>query len=248
LTSDHRTINGSEDKEFSLFYYMIPRIVWLLSILSIYTHLRWFFVRVLNKKQVPYLASEIYLILWGLLIFYQLYDSPQVENCVALFSLECMTWAVAFAIYRLFDIMVFLGETYFIIYYKNIDCQGNFIESGLIGRWVFLLFINLFEIIACFAIIMANWGNSFSRCIVDPLTAFYQSILTITTLGYGEIHAVGDAAKIIVIAQLFYFLIFGLLLLPQVFSSMRVKQNLNIKMKTKIPDLFALGNKTKKVK
>jgi hypothetical protein len=104
------------------------------------------------------------------------------------------------------------------------DDKGYYLLARHVERWILLIFINIFEIVACFAVLYLFWGNDFCKKIETPLEAFYQSILTITTLGYGEIHANGQASQLLVIIQLFYFIFYFLLIAPLVFSSFRIKE------------------------
>jgi hypothetical protein len=85
--------------------------------------------------------------------------------------------------------------------------------------------MNIAEIALYFGVLYLKVGVGFSDQISDRLTALYQSLLTFTTLGYGEIHPVSQSAKLLVMFQLIYFIIFVLLVVPVVFSAVRVKEH-----------------------
>jgi hypothetical protein len=78
--------------------------------------------------------------------------------------------------------------------------------------------------VLCFAILFLYSGLQFNPSISDPVTALYQSALTFTTLGYGEITPVSNIAKWIVIFELAFFILFIGLKFPVAISMFRVKQ------------------------
>lgn len=109
----------------------------------------------------------------------------------------------------------------------RLDTHGHYILVRHVGRWIVMIFFNIFEIILYFSVLFMFFRGDFQEEIVDKVTAFYQSILTATTLGYGEIHPISRISKILVIFQLFYFIIFILMVLPVVLSAIRAKEVTN---------------------
>jgi len=80
------------------------------------------------------------------------------------------------------------------------------------------------QIPTCFAILLLRWSADSCPPICDPLTALYQSFLTFTTLGYGEIHPATGWGRALITVELLFFLIFLGLRLPLAVSVMRVKE------------------------
>ncbi len=50
------------------------------------------------------------------------------------------------------------------------------------------------------------------------MTAFYVSMVTMTTLGYGDITSITETTQLLVVAQLTYFLFFFVMVLPIILS------------------------------
>ncbi len=128
------------------------------------------------------------------------------------------------AIFRLFDLLVGLGRIIFIEREQRLDTQGHYLLVRDVSRWTILTFLHLIEISLYFGILYLKNGHGFDEQILDWITAIYQSVLTFTTLGYGEIHAHSSYAKILVILHLFYFMAFVLLIIPFIFSAIRAKE------------------------
>ena len=113
--------------------------------------------------------------------------------------------AATLAVVRLSDMMLGFLKPLFAGPYPYIEQLDRII----------LLLVNIFETTICFATLFLFWGHLWDPCISDWLTAYYQSILTLTTLGYGEIKPLaglaGDVARCLVFVQLWYTLVFLLL-------------------------------------
>lgn len=80
-----------------------------------------------------------------------------------------------------------------------------------------LLTANVIEVICCFATLFIYYGPSWDPQITDLISGLYQSMVTLSTLGYGDIKPAlgptGAAAKILVSVELVYsmvFLMFGI--------------------------------------
>lgn len=202
---------------------LVPCVKWIIGgirHLSVY-----YVVEYLNKRKwrhfekIPFWFPEVYVLGWSVLIFAALALIPQSSNLLVVL--------VALSTYRLLDIALALCKIIFIEREKREDEYGHYVVARNVSRWVILTFINIFEIIQCFAVLYLFWGHGFSKEITDPLSAFYHSIMTMTTLGYGHYCAESGMAKILVICQLIYFLMFILLVVPTVFSTVRAKELTN---------------------
>jgi voltage-gated potassium channel Kch len=82
------------------------------------------------------------------------------------------------------------------------------------------------EVILCFAIVYLNIGGSegvFNQKIENWVTALYYSMVTFASLGYGDILPLTEPAKLVVMAQIFFLLMFLALRLPLAVSVLRVQ-------------------------
>jgi hypothetical protein len=134
-------------------------------------------------------------------------------------------WLVLISIYVLFNI--FLSAANDLIENPVINkfqkCS-YFIEIRNPVRWLLLSTINIAQIVLSFGLLFLVYGVQFEPQITDSTTAIYQSLITFTTLGYGEIIPVCNFGKKIVILELSYFLLFLVLKLPAVLSAFEVKR------------------------
>ena len=137
------------------------------------------------------------------------------------------SWLIVFvAIYRVLDILAKIG----IMIFKDSEVIKSdtghyiFLPTRNPERWVILILLNIFEIVMCYAVLCLKFGNNFCQKITDPITAIYQSMLTFTTLGYGEITPQNAISKIIVITQLGFFILIVLLVAPRIFSLLRTER------------------------
>jgi len=196
---------------------IVERIIIIISKLSIYEWVvalkKW------DRKDIPARFTELYIFIWVVSIITTLISIPR--------SSVLFYFVIFLSIYRLIDILIVQSTIIFINF--KIDKGKYYIETRNPRRLIILSFINMFEVVLCFSVLFLACGNGFCKPISDCLTAFYQSIQTITTLGYGEIHANNALSKLLVIFQLLYFLYFFFLILPRIFSAIQVKQKINRK-------------------
>jgi hypothetical protein len=106
---------------------------------------------------------------------------------------------------------------------------GPIVHEGFIGirhpqRWLFATFLVAVQTVLSFAILQTFYGKQFNPTIEDPFTAFYFSTSTFTTLGYGDIHPLCWKSRMLVVAELFYFLLFLSLKLPVAVSLIKTKR------------------------
>jgi len=198
----------------SLLLIIYCYIVNLLSLLSINLLLRkkiWDS----RRKYVPFCFNEIYVTVWALLIsvsLFVIYPNTFLFRIIYYLSL-----------YRLSELIILLSR--YILVEPEIR-EDEFKNRVLIrkpNRWTLIIFINIYEIIFCFAFVYLYYGKMFQLPIIHPITAVYHSIMTLTTLGYGDIHPNCIESQLIVSIQLFYFLLFFLFIAPIVFSTIRTK-------------------------
>ncbi len=123
------------------------------------------------------------------------------------------------AVYGLLDILgVTLDELL-----QPIKLGSNYIRIRSISRWLILAGVNIFQIILCFAILIKLYGNQYCPEIQEWKTAIYQSILTFTTLGYGDYRPISEISKFLVFFQLSFFLLILGFKLPVAISVIKVK-------------------------
>lgn len=167
-----------------------------------------------NGRRLPYWCVE----LWSALNL--------LAQCVALFVIAAGHWtAVGIAFYGLAGVMAALLRDAVYSPLKNSDQEGGFISIRNRPRWMVLAYLALVQVALCFAILFLAWGTDFRPPITDPVTALYQSAVTLTTLGYGDILPGSPAGKKLVVAELFFFLAFLGVRLPLAVSVLRVKSS-----------------------
>ena len=87
-----------------------------------------------------------------------------------------------------------LGETIFYVA-SLIFVSDMFVKPRSYRRNMLMLFFNYVEICLCFAVIYAGFDMLDGR-IFGPIDYIYFSIITATTIGYGDIHPATSLAKI----------------------------------------------------
>lgn len=145
--------------------------------------------------------------------------------CYALFStgLSLLSKSII-AIYVLVEVFGIAMKEIVISLQKCSDVKGEFIPVRNRLRWILMTMLNIIQIIFCFALLFLCNGQSFSPEIKKPLASLYQSILTLTTLGYGDIKPINDIGQIIVCCELIFFVLFVTIKLPIATSLIRVKK------------------------
>ena len=91
-------------------------------------------------------------------------------------------------------------------------------------RWLWLTLLSLIEVILSFAIIILFFGDQFKQPIQDPITAVYFSIVTFFTIGYGDIYPITHFAKLIVLVEIIYFLLFLSIKIPMIVATIKLKE------------------------
>jgi hypothetical protein len=104
------------------------------------------------------------------------------------------------------------------------DESGPFVGVREPRRWIIMAPIGLIPVILAFAILYLFYGRCFGPLpILEPLQAVYFSMVTLTTLGYGDYHPVNDVGRSLVVAELWFFILFLAIRLPIAVSVLRVK-------------------------
>jgi hypothetical protein len=145
-------------------------------------------------------------------------------------SMECMGltrgWLplvlIFFALWRILDIVQYAVNT--TLFDGLSGRPDNCVASR--ARMIVLAGVNYIELCACFGIIYAAYCANQNCCHLSgagsPLTAFYFSIITQLTIGYGDVHPMGwlriVAAAQGLIGTIFVVLVFARLVaaLPQI--------------------------------
>ena len=202
------------DKSKSILIPFINFIMHIIKWISINYILRNIFWK--KESTVPIWYSEAYVLFWVILITL-LYNFFSIYSSIYLIL-------IILSIYRLIDILIGITLSIFIERKKFHDDFGFYIYYSDIGRLSILLLLNIYEIIINFSVFYFKCGNQFVKNICDRLSAFYFSIVTMTTLGYGEIRPNCRFSQIIIILHLSYFIIFVLFIAPRIFSGIRVRE------------------------
>ena len=123
------------------------------------------------------LANEAYVLLKVVL--------PLVFLSTGLYNLKIVVW---FSFYLLMETICYVASLIFV--------SDIFVKPRSYRRNILMLFLNYLEIAACFAVIYGGLHllNDKAKGITDFL---YFSIVTSTTVGYGDIHPATHMGKII---------------------------------------------------
>ena len=126
-----------------------------------------------------------------------------------LFKLILPLLVLSLGLYRywgvLFIIVYLLSET--ILHILNLIFLADKEELSLsYHRAILLLLLNYTEVALDFAVIYIGFGLLSQA--LNPVSAVYFSIVASTTVGFGDIHAVGSSGQLVVIAQLMICLAF----------------------------------------
>lgn len=156
--------------------------------------------------------------LFGLLnrkLFVEIYVLLKLSFPVIFFyyDLTDSVFVALFTGYMLLETVVYLTSLIFLsdIYAQPISYK----------RSVVLLFVNYVEVILEFAVLYSFFNLNYSIFpgqLVKDIDIIYFSFVSFSPIGFGEINSVVDYGKLIVMGQIFVFLIFGGLFLS-VFTS-----------------------------
>ena len=170
------------DDEYGFWYPLVCRILYLEN--------WWPPSKYLGK---PRRTVDIYIGVWWLfqLIFAIVLSTLHIPNWL----LICIFLLFAF---RLFDIILVLLATLVVGYHRSPSSWAS------TNRTVFLVIMNSFEVLIIFSIFyfcLSVFGVEYTDKIKSFLDAAYFSVVTGTTLGYGEIYPESSFGKILAILQ-----------------------------------------------
>ncbi len=208
----HSTLDYGSNKYKNSFVRIIYKIFFnLQNYLTLSSFIRSLFYFTGNKKKFPnFVPIWIFLWLIGIIILYFL----NVSNAIVL----------SFFIYRLWEILI-VNFWMFLFQQtsQSISASGDK-EDNI--RFIFLLIIQYFTLIFCFAglnrCIYSNNSNSFKVLYDTSMTWLYHSVVTLTTLGYGDIVPNQNTiySQISVICETLFGMLFILLFLSVIIKQM----------------------------
>jgi len=173
-----------------------------------------------RHRKVPFWFGECYTALWLVLLWVAMLHAA---------ANDVSAWWIGLALFRLVDVL--LGNAWLIVIEREEtrDDMGYYLFARNLNRWILLVLMNVAEITVAFALLYLRIGgqfrtSSFPGGIDSCAAALYQSLLTLTTLGYGELYPATTLARILVMFQLVYFVLFILLVVPAVLSGIRVRE------------------------
>lgn len=125
------------------------------------------------------------------------------------------------ALYRLYDLII----THFYNIILNQD--KGVVKVRHPGRFIVYAIINFIEITICFSVVKLlleklNWAFFNATIKGSILDSLYFTIVTLVTLGYGDIHPINPGAKVFVIVEIIYFATFLLFVFPIISSAIKV--------------------------
>jgi len=128
-------------------------------------------------------------------------------------------WMVSIVGYRVVDIVS--GQLCIVL----IDSQAPNWRLASVRRSVLSALLNFYEIVAAYAVIYLSVGNIIETSprkmpLSGSIQAFYYSLVTMATLGYGEFIPGNDLSRVIVIIQLFTEVLFVLAIVPAVVANL----------------------------
>jgi len=140
------------------------------------------------NTNIIHISSDIYIVIRAGILAWMLF-------CVSIQRVP----ATIITSYFLLDLMFYVAAIIFLA-----DIYGSTVSDL---RTLFFIIFNYFEVILVFANLHVQWGglNIEHLC---PIQALYFSIVTSTTLGYGDICPVTSAAQLRVVAQLIVGIVF----------------------------------------
>jgi hypothetical protein len=153
---------------------------------------------------------DIYVLLWACLISATLFSGHAPIRL-----------AVPLAGYRIIDIVNYR------VFFLLVKSQDRPWSADVLRRSLVIAVVNFYEVVTGFAVLylacrcIAQPASS-PQYLSDPLSAFYYSLVTMATVGYGDFVPTSGLGKFLVICQITTTIVFVLFLLPalvSVFSS-----------------------------
>jgi hypothetical protein len=184
------------------------------AVVSLLTLLvRWPLARY-KKTYYPWMADAyVILLLAGLVSALILGGRSNVNFCLVLFAAYVLIDATG-SVVR--DVII-SPPTY------N-DENGLYISIYDGPRWLVLAFLNVIEVVLCFAVFFLYYGQQFCPVIDEPITAIYFSFVTFISLGYGDIKPIYASTRTLVCCEILSFILFLAIRVPAAVSIFRVKE------------------------
>lgn len=163
------------------------------------------------------LAANLSPIMQKLLLDFYVFSKFIWLVLVLAFGWYSNLWVVIFTVY-------IISET--VLYILSMIVLPDYYERSMIfSRLMIMLIFNYFQVSLAFSVILL-YGDFLNESLT-PITAIYFSVITMTTLGYGEFYPVTKIGYIITIVQSVIFALFVMLFINY-FSPVTVKSS-NIK-------------------
>jgi hypothetical protein len=123
-------------------------------------------------------------------------------------------WCGAIAAYRIFDIVSYR------LWFLFVKSKTNPWRPERLRRSLILAALNVFELAMGFAVLYLVSGevSGSAGMLADPRSAFYFSVVTMLTVGYGDFAPSGGHAQLLVCCELFSGLIMLAFVLPALVS------------------------------
>jgi hypothetical protein len=163
-----------------------------------------------GPKRKSHNFMDVYVIVWVVLLSICLFSGSIPRHLT-----------MVLAIYRVFDIVSYR------IFFLLVKSEVRPWTADTLRRSLVIVLLNFFEIVVAFAILYAATGSIASSAHPDifidsPGLAFYYSLITISTVGYGDYvpaNSVGRALAMVEVSTMLLFLIYLLPALISTFSS-----------------------------
>ena len=201
--------------------FLVPAVERMLKLISRASVYRWITRRMQgtgrwpdDEELIPFWFAEAYVLSWFFLL--------TLAFCFV--SVGSSLWYICLILagYRLFDLGQGLASIMVFASRRRQDDQGGFILARDPIRWVLLTLVNLGEIALYFSFAYLTWGDRFDPLIDTQIAALYQSFAVFVAGGGSA--PTSERARVIVIFQLCYFVLFLVIVAPVILSPIRAKE------------------------
>jgi hypothetical protein len=217
----------------------LKKLLWALSYLSIGVLGRRLIIWLMQRKRPgwapkpyePRLWNEAYVVFALLISTMNLWIFlPQAMISIESNNLSIILGA-ALPMYRIAEILrtatniIFVDREEHFAKEEDAPSEGSYyILIGNLNSWLVMILLKWIDMITCFAAITLFIGCNWKPYVQTPIDALYVNVVTMLTVGYGDIHPSASPAKLLVVVQLFCFLSYVLLVLPIVASSFKTRE------------------------